>query len=377
MKSSQPADFNQGASDAAASPSLAIPALGTSRRANWVSLLVVVAGALAAPLPVDLVVPARTDGTAPASYLPALEATRQREVPFDKDVIDDLRAAQPAWVFIGDSMLGTRIDHEHLSRRLNQRTITMLTQAGTGSAFWYLAFKNWVAASGIRPRYVFFFFRDENLTDPLFRATGGYRWSLDRVARDSEPELNDVFAAQTSGPWFRVHRGLDRAFGVERRARVADRRLRDWPASWFARTPAERQAFDERLNGLFDLDHLRPISEADMQKADDARLDFAREVGRSVLPELLAVAARHQLRLVFVRVQRRPAPTGPPLQSPAMLRYVADLRAWLEAKGAVFEDDTGDKDLPLAIYEDGDHIDRAYREYYTDWFLRKRAALFE
>ena len=360
-----------------ASPSLAIPALGSRWRGASASLLLVFLGALAAPLPARLVAPMRADTSAPPSYVPALEATHERQVPFDKDVITDLRALVPTWVFIGDSMLGTRVDHEHMSRKLNQQTIAMLTHAGTGSAFWYLAFKNWVVASGIKPRYVFFFFRDENMTDPLFRATGTYRWSLDRVALDAEPELNDVFAAQSSGPWFRVHRALDRAFGLEARAAAANQRLRDWPASWFAPTPAARQAFDERLNALFDLDHLRPISEADMQKADDARLDFGREVKRSVLPDMLRLANQHGLKLVFVRVQRRPTPTGPPPQSAAMVKYVGDLRAWLEARGAIFQDDTGDRDLPLAIYEDGDHIDRAYREYYTDWFLKKQAALFE
>ena len=67
-----------------------------------------------------------------------------------------------------------------------------LLQAGSGSAFWYLALKNWVIASGIRPRVVFIFFRDTNLTDVMFRLDDQFRWSLDMVAGDREAELNDV-----------------------------------------------------------------------------------------------------------------------------------------------------------------------------------------
>ena len=51
------------------------------------------------------------DGPAHAGpgYLPALELHRERR-PFHPQTIDDLRRGQPTWVFIGDSMLGTRID---------------------------------------------------------------------------------------------------------------------------------------------------------------------------------------------------------------------------------------------------------------------------
>ena len=45
----------------------------------------------------------------------------------------------------------------------------LLLQFASGPAYWYLAFKNYLVASGVRPRVTFFFFRDTNLTD-----TGGW-----------------------------------------------------------------------------------------------------------------------------------------------------------------------------------------------------------
>jgi hypothetical protein len=66
----------------------------------------------------------------------------------------------------------------------------------------------------------------------------------------------------------------------------------------------------------------------------------------------------------------------PPEQSPALKRYVQQLRVYLEANGAIFLDDWGDPEQPLSIYEDGDHIARDYRGYYTDLFYRKHREIF-
>ena len=45
----------------------------------------------------------------------------------------------------------------------------MVMAPASGPSWWYLAFKNWVAASGVKPRATFIFFRDTNLTDTMFR----------------------------------------------------------------------------------------------------------------------------------------------------------------------------------------------------------------
>jgi hypothetical protein len=82
------------------------------------------------------------------------------------------------------------------------------------------------------------------------------------------------------------------------------------------------------------------------------------------------------IRVAFVRVQRRPAPNGPPPQSPALQEYVRKLRAYLEAHGAIYHDDWGDPDQPLQVYEDGDHVTKAFRRTYTELFFRKNPEIF-
>ena len=122
------------------------------------------------------------DAPAPPTYLPALEgAARAWRVRRGAHCGTD---TPPAGV-----RRDRRLHGRHANRRsapwcLAGRPSALLLQPGSGSAFWYLALKNWVIASGIHPHVVFVFFRDTNLTDVLFRLDEQFRWSLDRVAHD-------------------------------------------------------------------------------------------------------------------------------------------------------------------------------------------------
>jgi hypothetical protein len=104
--------------------------------------------------------------------------------------------------------------------------------------------------------------------------------------------------------------------------------------------------------------------------------DFSAEVDRSVLPLMLRDASRERLTLCFVRVQRRPVGGRPPEQPPALQAYVADLRRYVEARGHLFHDDTGDPALTLDMYDDGDHVSRQARPRYTRNFYERLGHLF-
>jgi len=55
---------------------------------------------------------------------------------------------------------------------------------------------------------------------------------------------------------------------------------------------------------------------------------------------------------------------------------VRDLRSYLETGGAIFHDDWGDPDQPLAVYEVGDHVALDFRRTYTELFFRKNPEIF-
>jgi hypothetical protein len=303
----------------------------------------------------------------PPSYLPALEARRERR-PFDADGVRRFRELQPAFVFIGDSMVPSRIDWQHLQRRLGE-PVTFIQRHSTGSAYWYLGFKNHLVASGVQPKRVFIFFRDTQLTDPLFRLTGGYREVADEVARDDEPELDRVLRRRLAGEWAAVDAALDRLYGASEVWTRATTVLQALPARLVSDRPA---AFQDAVNARFDLEFLRPYAAADIGDADVSAPEFSSAVDSSVLPDLLDLAARAGVPLAFVRVQRRPGPDGrPPADSPALARYLADLGAYIEARGAKYHDFTGDPGVTLAMYGDGDHIAREHRQAWTDLFVAR------
>jgi hypothetical protein len=313
--------------------------------------------------------------TVTPSYLPALEGPRARQ-PFEPTPIAELAGMNPAYVIIGDSMAGTRIDPKRLSE-LTGRPIAPLLQAGSGPAWWYLVLKNWVIAAGIHPRVVFIFFRDTNLTNVMFRLDDRYRWMIDSVAGEREDELNAAIAAATAGSWHRAQATVADIYGAERMREWAEPAITGWIGRVIVPGRRQRAELVTNMNGRFSLEHLAPIDAADLQAAEDREADFERDVDRSVLPLMIRDARAAGLTLCFVRVQRRPAGGRPPHQSPALARYIQDLRGYVESHGALWRDDTGDPALTIDMYEDGDHLDRSARTRYTEVFFERLRPLFQ
>lgn len=355
---------------------MVVDVTATPRRASRVRHV----GALGLILAIGFTIPfalrpaaARLTAGAPPSYVPSLEATRVRR-SFDPTFREDLRRIRPRYVLIGDSMLGSRIDPRHLTRVIHEQAWWVM-QPGTGSAYWYLALKNGVLGAGLEPKVVFVFFRDFNLTDVLFRLDEQFRWSVDTLAGPVEPELDGAIARRLEGPWYVVPRALDAAYRYRPVRDAADVAARAWPARVLEVGGTE--TVQQHLNAAFALDRLRPALAADIASGEDELGDFDRMLPRSILPDMIALARAHGIRLCFVRVQRRPLPGGaPPPQSDVLRRYVADLKRYLDANGAVLRDDTGDPDYPLAWYTDGDHTAGRLRQRYTELFVQKLPDLF-
>ena len=343
------------------------------KRRQVLSLCVVIAGALLLPLGLRAINAAMPGGGARSSYLPTLETPRPRE-PFDDVAAAALREAQPEFLVIGDSMAGVRIDPRHLSR-VTGRSVAGLFQQGSPVAFWYLQLKNLVVGNRLtKVRGVVFFFRDDQLTTQV-EVNGPV---LDRVARDQEPELDRILAAHRLGAFSDVHRTARAVYQFDLTRVWLEPRLTRAPTVAL-RATAGRPAdlVDAINNDIFALDKLRKFEAADLPPAQDAFLDFGAHVDRSLLPEIMRLAASANIRLAFVRVQRRPLPDGPPQQSEALARYIEDLRTYLAARGASFHDDSGDPNQPLSIYADGDHLRFEERIPYTERFARAHAAFFQ
>jgi hypothetical protein len=362
------------------------------RRADVLSLCVVIAAAPVLPLSLRAINAVLPDAAVHSTYLPTLETPRPRE-PFDEAAAAALREAQPEFLIIGDSMAGIRVDPRHLSR-VTGRSVAGLFQQGAPVAFWYLQLKNLVIGNGLhKVRGVVFFFRDDQLTTQV-EVNGPV---LDRVAREAEPELDRVLAGHRLGAFSDVHRAARTVYQFDLTRVWIEPRLIRAPSTFALRAftfalrasadkPADKTA-DKALtpqdllnavnNEVFALDKLRKFEAADLPQAQDEFLDFDARVNRSLLPEIMRLAESARIRLAFVRVQRRPSPDGPPEQSAALARYIEDLRDYVTARGASFHDDRGDPSQPLSVYADGDHLRFDQRIPYTERFARSHAAFFQ
>jgi hypothetical protein len=302
-----------------------------------------------------------------SSYLPALEGPRPR-APFNAEPIGDLRIMNPTWIVIGDSMAGSRFDPP-LFRRLTSTEVAPLLWAGSGPSWWYLAFKNWVVPSGVHPRAVFVFFRDTNLTDVMFRIDAS--WALDTVALAHEDELNAAVARRQGTPLYQVREAADALYEAPQARRWLEPLAEEWPARALFAYRRPRARFFEQLNTRLGLEHLRPMDAADMQETEDRDADFDGFVDKSALPLMLRDARPAGLCLCFVRVQRRPEGSRPPYQSPALRRYMSKLRTYIEQRGGLLVDDTGDTAQDPSWYGDGDHLSDQGRVHYTELFVAR------
>ena len=335
------------------------------------SLFLVLAGTLTVPLGLRAINSALPGADVHESYLPSVETPRPRE-PFDQDAANVIREVQPEFVVIGDSMAGIRIDPLQLTRATRKRVIG-LYQQGSPVAYWYLVLKNLIIQNDLKSmRGAIFFFRDDQLTTQVQVAAG----SLDRVARDREPELDRALAADKLGAFADVHRAARAVYQFDRTRWWLEPLFNRWPATIVQRDlPSELISAMNR--DVFALDQLRKFEGSDLGAATNASLDFDANVNDSLLPEILRLAKESNVRLAFIRVQRRPTAEGPPPQSDALKKYVDDLKAYLSAHHAYFHDDWGDPDEPLAAYADGDHLTAAGRRRYTERFAEKHARFFQ
>ncbi|MDH3329436.1 MAG: hypothetical protein OEM01_09405, partial [Desulfobulbaceae bacterium] len=137
--------------------------------------------------------------------------------------------------------------------------------------------------------------------------------------------------------------------------------------------PEDRETLLNLVNKRFSLSSgsLRSGIDAESLKFDTVgdTFDFYGRVKDSFLPHILEMARERNISLVFIRVQERPTEQGARPDPPELKKYMADLRNYLADSGAALYDFTGDPELPLSAYNDGDHIKD--QKKYTELFYRR------
>jgi hypothetical protein len=115
---------------------------------------------------------------------------------FNRQPLERLRADHPEVVLIGDSLVHAAIDPQLLQEELGDGKVDMIWRGGAASAAWYLSLKNYVVASGVRPRWCFIFFTYDLLTNAAFRTTPTYRAFLESLMHEEDPVFHEVLGDQ-------------------------------------------------------------------------------------------------------------------------------------------------------------------------------------
>jgi hypothetical protein len=326
--------------------------------------------------------------------IPSLISPRVPDAVYQLSIITE----QPDDIFIGNSMLETRIDLGRYEQLNDGRKALALIDPGVGSAGWYLRLKNQVIASNSHPEKVFIFFKSDEITDPLKYTSGRADSVLNGLKTNSEPTF-DAIVDQ--------NRSLDQIISTKMRSVYSIQQRRPSALAALERTAASsvhpkifvstvRRAlsivgfgrFDraqyrsnlddfsnlkQQTNTVFDRTNYRAIGEQNAET--DSVGIFSEHIGNSFLPVMLELVSGTEIQLVFVKVQNRPNPDGTQRTRIGISKYTDELQVYLESHGAGYIDMTGTPEITLDKYLDGDHIVHSFMSEYTELFTKKTTEL--
>ncbi len=293
------------------------------------------------------------------------------EPSFDQASLDRLNSVQPEFVFLGNSLLETRIDPNRLNELLNDRAAVSLAVEGSQSAVWYLQLKSLVAASDSPPDTVFVFFHNDLITKPQEALDGRNSDLIESLVTGDGAEFEEILDSSRTAHQKTVAT-LQQVYPLQEHGTAARDGLSEAAAALF---PSSRSELSSRADDAFAFQHRREPEVTD--ELPEASKPFQEAVSNSFLPTMLQVAEEAGIRLVFVRVQARPNEDGSPNQSESMRFYAQDLGYYLKANGADYVDFTGNPAVDAALYYDSFHIRQRYLLDYTELFFREMAEYFD
>ena len=327
--------------------------------------------------------------------LPALVFRGEAAGGFDQEPAKIIDALDPDYVFIGNSMLDTRVNPDLMGELAGDREVYILSNPGVMSSAWYLQLKNYIVSSDVRPRTVFMTFRANTLTDPLRATEGVYRGVLQRMQSGPEPDFDSVIAAN-SDFGYEVGGRIEDVYPIQGRRLHAEEAISRLAAGLISPSllidsarhvlgtidpGAYRARLDDHLelkretNEVFDRVNLR--SDAEVHASVAVVRDFTTTVDDSFLTLIIEQANLIDLPIVFIRLQPRPDGDGTIPTDPKLDRYIDDLRSYIESNGFAFIDMNGHPEIRLEHYLDGDHIRPDYKDEYTRLLFDDISGFFE
>ena len=278
--------------------------------------------------------------------------------PFNRQPLERLRANRPAIVLIGDSLVHAAIDPKLLENELGDGKVEMIWRGGAASAAWYLSLKNYVVASGVKPRWVCIFFNYDLLTNAAFRTTPTYRAFLESLMHGEDPVFKEVLGEQSQRET-RLQRIASRLYPLNERRHHYQEKISRFAFRIESLAGPKIKGLPRRVNEIFDVARLRRETLPQTPEAVAARpLDFSADPQKNFLPHIMQTAHDAGIGICFVRVRPNPGPDNDFQEGPELRQYVKQLREWIESHGGVFLDTTANKQFTPDMYlrPTDDHI---------------------
>jgi len=314
----------------------------------------------------------------PALFLPV---TTRKEPYIGEIVHQELREKKPEFIFIGNSMLWSRIEDTYLEQLLGGKKVHSIVNFGGLSAIHYLSFKYLFLPANINPKKVFIFFRRNQFVLPRARTTDSLVIkTIQRLSPAPDPLFEQLVHGRARSMTDIVYDSLLKMFPVSTAHEVARKQLSELAEIMASIGQQDNENITKKQKSILNLVNKRfSFTDGSLRSDIDAEslqqeeinnpYDFYGRVGNSFLPHMLELAEERNISLVFVRVQERPTQQGTLQNPPELQKYIFDMQEYLKDHNAEFYDFTGDPELPLSAYHDGDHIKD--QKKYTELFYRR------
>ena len=288
---------------------------------------------------------------------------------FDKQVsklyMHEIEARRPSIVLLGDSILTKGVAADVFQERMG-RPVYKLDIPGSSSALWYLVLKSNIVPAKPAPRTLVILFRDTLLTVPTFRTLPPYFGLIDKFAAPGDTLLLErAYLAQLTPLQVALEEYLPLyTYRAEIRESV-DAALRHTLPSTAGCDPSCADEFMTGVLGDVQPDILaQSIIRAEQVNYTPQQLNFAGQVDRSFLPEIIRLAGEAHIRLVFVRAPTNLFPD--PAQEPDGLEgYISDLRTYLAEHNVPLIDLSRVEGIGPSQFVDPHHLSLEGRAIFT------------
>jgi hypothetical protein len=295
----------------------------------------------------------------------------EQKAPFNNAWLDEINTTAPDTVFIGNSMIASRLDQKRFSQLTGGARAKVIWIPGSNPREWYLMLKYSVLPAKAPPRTVVMaFLNREFLDSSRGLASENHRERVEALT-PSHTGLDPVFEKlvlghPTKGDKFtaflrdRLRVGVQRYVWRDYIGNVAFQVSQD--TTNYQSIPKNRRinVLLNHINTRLGFTHLRDdIYFLRMeQKRDPSNYDFEQLLPGSFLPHIVRLCRDAGIRLLLVRIKPRPFSDGHiAADNPRNKALIHDLETYLSDQGVHFLNLRGEPGITRELFGSGDHID--------------------